>query len=139
MIDLRSLGLQPGQKLRIKTKDEIVIGKFKRITKDEMSIEVVDIQRLDGTALAKSVWYYKEDIVDIKADELNRCQDQAAVDIESKFFTPTISQAQSDRIQRMMENAVYIKQSNESYYDALNDISGSFFIGLHAENADMGR
>lgn len=139
MIDLRNLGLLPGQKLRLKTKDETVIGKFKRISKDGMSIEITEVRLLNGTTLGKNIWYFREEIKDIKVEKVLENHNQATSDDDSKFFTPTISKAQSDRIQKMMEEVVYIKQANVNYYEALTDISESLFIGLYAENAEMGR
>lgn len=141
MIDLKNLGLQLGQELRLKTKIEIVLGKFKKISSDGSKIEIVDIKLLDGSLLGKSRWFFKEEIKDITAKKSQNTSEQSSAEAEKevKLFNPVITTRQRDRIQRMMDDAVYIRQANEAYYNAIKDISENFFIGLHAENTDFGR
>jgi hypothetical protein len=143
MIDLKNLGLQPGQELRlITTKNETVLGKFKKISSDGSKMEIVDIKLLDGSGLGKSRWYFKEDIKHIKVKKLQSASEQTlteAQEKEEKLFNPVITTAQRDRIQKMIENAVYVRQANAAYHEAIKDISENLYIGLNAENTEFGR
>lgn len=141
MVGLLNLGLQPGQKLRIRTKNEIVLGKFTRMSSDGKKLQVAEPQLLDGTKLGKKLWYFEKEIENINVGNLvmNAEVETPGILEDSKLFDPIISKAQSDRIQEMIYNAELINQSNMNYYAALKDISGSLFIGLYAENANFGR
>lgn len=141
MIDLKKFGLQIGQKLRIKTiKNEIIIGKFKKLSSDGTKIEISDPQCLDGSVLGKSKMVFQEDIKQIYPEMLPQTDySEASLNEEHKLFNPSITKPQSDKIQRMIEEAVFINQADTGYHQALKEISECFSLGLHAENTSMGR
>lgn len=133
---LRKLNLQPGQKLRIKTENEVIIGSFKKLLLGGTCLEVTNPQKLDGTSLGKVTRVFECDIVKIIAEESGDCNDGT---VAEKIFNPTITEHQQKRLHKMIEGAIYIPQADMNYAEALKDIEGSFLIGIHAENVDMGR
>lgn len=142
MIDFKTLGLQSGQKLRIQTKIEIILGLYKSISQDGSRMEISNPQRLDGRNLGKVRWIYEADVESIKAERLAESDvnlENLASELEPKLFSPSITQFQIERIYKMMEDTEYINQANSSYFKALLEISESLFIGVFAENTDSGK
>lgn len=134
MVELRNLNLQPGQKLRIKTENEVIIGSFKKLFTG--GIEVSNPQKLDGTPIGKFMRVFECDIKKVEAEKLEKGNEVTA---EKKIFNPSITQHQRKRLLKMIEGSLYIGQADMKYFEALRDIEGSFVIGIHAENVDKGR
>ena len=133
---LQRLNLQPGQKLRIKTESDIIIGSFKKLVLGGTCVEVSNPQKLDGTSLGKITRIFECDIVKIVAEQSGDCNEG---NVKEKIFNPTITKHQQNRLIKMIEGALYIPQADMNYAEAMKDIEGSFMIGIHAENVDMGR
>ena len=133
---LQRLNLQPGQKLRIKTESDIIIGSFKKLVLGGTCVEVSFPQKLDGTSLGKITRIFECDIVKIVAEQSGDCNEG---NVKEKIFNPTITKHQQNRLIKMIEGALYIPQADMNYAEAMKDIEGSFMIGIHAENVDMGR
>ena len=133
---LQRLNLQPGQKLRIKTESEIIIGSFKKLVLGGTCVEVSNPQKLDGTSLGKITRIFECDIVKIVAEQSGDCNEG---NVKEKIFNPTITKHQQNRLIKMIEGALYIPQAGMNYAEAMKDIEGSFMIGIQAENVDMGR
>ena len=133
---LQRLNLQPGQKLRIKTESDIIIGSFKKLVLGGTCVEVSNPQKLDGTSLGKITRIFECDIVKIVAEQSGDCNED---NVKEKIFNPTITKPQQNRLIKMIEGALYIPQADMNYAEAMKDIEGSFMIGIHAENVDMRR
>ena len=133
---LQRLNLQPGQKLRIKTESDIIIGSFKKLVLGGTCVEVSNPQKLDGTSLGKITRIFECDIVKIVAEQSGDCNEG---NVKEKIFNPTITKHQQNRLIKMIEGALYIPQADMNYAEAMKDIEGSFMIGIQAENVDMGR
>lgn len=134
MVELADL--QPGQKLRIQTENEVIIGSLKKLVLNGKCIEVLNPHKLDGTPLGKIIRVFECDIVKIEAEKTDKSNE---VNVEEKIFNPTITKHQRNRLLKKIEDSMYINQADMKYFEALREIEGNFLIGVHAENVDMGR
>jgi hypothetical protein len=135
MVDFKQL--QPNQKLRIKTENGVIIGTFMKLAGQRMQIQ--NPQKLDGSSLGKFMWIYKCDIKNIKADWSGELKHETKVVEEQRIFNPSITNNQRQGIEKLMDATIYINQFDMTYHNAVKDIRGNFYIGIHAENDHRGR
>lgn len=134
MVGLKDL--QPGQKLRIKTKNEVLIGFFEKLTLNETCLVLQNPKKIDGTILGKKKWIYESEITSIEAVNLKQHEIE---DKEERKFRPCIVKQQINRIEKMTDGSVFIYQADMVYHQALLEIAENFIMGIAAENVDKGR
>ncbi len=145
MYDMKKLyGCCPGQKLRVKTRKNTILGYFGEVSGDLSSLTILGPIKLNGEKLGKFTTIQKEDVEDIIIENGNPSTsslDSTVSSLEQNLFEPIINDAQKRQIERMAESAVYINQPDESYHNAIREIQADLFgiIGLYAENSEYGR
>ena len=108
-------------------------GKFSKLSFGGARLDVLDVKNESGRAVGAYKHFFLSDLIDIKTVGGDDCEDTSEDSEIETVFAPKLSADQVNHISETIKNFVYIQQADEKYYEAIDDISKNFVIGISAE------
>lgn len=129
MMNFTSLSFEKGQEIVVETVKGKFYGKFNKLSVNGSRLDIVDVKGENNKLCGAFKYFFKKDVLEVTAvnGEVTRSNENSP-----EIFNH-LTQQQLQSITQSISGFTYIQQADAKYFEALENISKQFVIGISAD------
>lgn len=132
MMDFGGLKIEKNQQIIVKSTKGKFYGKFNKLSVNGSRIDLFNVKGETGKACGAFKYFYNEDVIAVSVvGEETSGSESTVVELPPKDCQ--LTQQQLKMITQSISNFTYIQQADAKYFEALEDISKEFVIGVSVD------
>jgi hypothetical protein len=137
MMDFATLNkFEKNQEILVTTAKGKFYGKFNKLTFNESRLDISDVKGENGKSCGAFKYFFKKDVISVSivGEELKRNEaEEGSSNIETQPLASQLAPKQLQNVTQSINNFTYIQQADSKYFEAIEDISKQFVIGIFGD------
>lgn len=133
MMEFAALNFDKNQEIVVTTAKGKYHGKFNKLSFDGSRLDVSDVFNGEGKSCGAFKYFFKKDVINVSAVGEESSGSELSSGSSEPPETSLLTPSQLQNITQSIKNVSYIHQLDAKYFEALQNISKQFVIGISSD------